>query len=165
MRHIRGCPKVKLFKPAGIPARALEVVTLTLDELEALRLADFNALYQEEAAEQMKISRATFARIVEEARRKTADALIHGKAVWVEGGTVTMKGESDMPNRDGTGPIGGPAGQARGPCWCGQRNRRGGRRGAGGGRGRWRHGQTVGNPAVAVETAEEAKAGKEPKEL
>jgi predicted DNA-binding protein (UPF0251 family) len=155
MRHIGCCPKVNLFKPAGIPARALEVVTLTLDELEALRLADLHALYQEEAAEQMKISRATFARIVEEARRKTADALIHGKALWVEGGTVTMKGETDMPNRDGTGPVGGTTGQGLGPCG----------RGAGGGHGRWRHGQTVVTPAVAVEKAEEAEAGKEPKEL
>jgi len=159
MRHIGCCPKVDLFKPAGVPARDLEVVTLALDELEALRLADLHGLYQEEAAEKMKISRATFARIVEEARRKTADALIHGKALWLDGGTVTMKGEEDMPNRDGTGPVEGATGQGRGPCGCGQRRR------WRGGRGRWRAGQTVATPAAKVEASEQPEAGKEPKGL
>lgn len=91
MRHIGCRPNVGLFKPAGVPVHALEVVTLTLDQVEALRLADLDGLYQEQAAEQMKISRQTFARIVEEARRKTADALIHGKALRLEGGAVEMK--------------------------------------------------------------------------
>jgi len=53
------------FKPAGVPACALEQMTLTLDEVEALRLADLDGLYQEQAARQMKISRPTFSRIVE----------------------------------------------------------------------------------------------------
>jgi len=91
MRHVRCQPDAVFFKPAGIPVHVLETVTLGLDEVEALRLADLDGLYQEQAAEQMKISRATFARIVEEARRKTADALIHGKALRLEGGTVVVK--------------------------------------------------------------------------
>jgi len=66
----------------------LQEVILTLDELESLRLADLDGLYQEQAAEQMKISRPTFSRIVEEARRKVADALIHGKALRIEPGLV-----------------------------------------------------------------------------
>jgi len=78
------------FKPAGVPACTLEQVTLTLDEVEALRLADLQGLYQEQAAAQMKISRPTFARIIEVARRKVAEALIHGKALRIEGGTVTL---------------------------------------------------------------------------
>ena len=93
LRHIGCKPVAGLFKPAGIPACALEQVTLTLDEVEALRLADLNGLYQEQAAKQMKISRPTFSRIIEEARRKVADALIHGKALRLEGGAVRIKGE------------------------------------------------------------------------
>lgn len=115
-------PEVTCFKPAGVPIRALEEVTLTLDELEALRLADFNGLYQEQAAEQMKISRATFARIIESARRKVADALLHGKALRVEGGPVLMEGELSMtagPGKDQGGP-----GLGRGPCGCGMRRGR-----------------------------------------
>jgi len=68
----------------------LEIVILTLDEIEALRLADLNGLYQEQAAAEMKVSRATFARIVESARRKVADALTGGKALRLEGGSVAL---------------------------------------------------------------------------
>jgi len=69
----------------------LEEVVLTLDELESLRLADLEAMYQKEAAERMKISRSTFSRIVEAARRKVADALINGKVLRLEGGVVSAK--------------------------------------------------------------------------
>ncbi len=95
MRHIGFRPPAGLFKPAGVPACALEQVTLALDEVEALRLADLNGLHHEQAAAEMEISRPTFSRIVEEARRKVADALIHGKALRLEGGAVRMKGEQE----------------------------------------------------------------------
>ncbi len=131
LRHIGFMPNAALFRPAGVPACALEQVTLTLDEVEALRLADLNGFYQEQAAEQMKISRPTFSRIVEEARRKVADALIHGKALRLEGGAVKMKGETEMPARDGTGPLGPGRGLGRGPCGCGQRRGRAVGRGRG----------------------------------
>ena len=58
--------------------------TLTIDELEALRLADFEGLYHEEAAKQMNISRATFGRILDGARHKTAGAILHGNALKIE---------------------------------------------------------------------------------
>ncbi len=63
-------------------------MTLTLDEFEAIRLADGEGLYQEEAAERMGVSRATFGRIVEAARRKVAQVLVEGKALRIEGGRV-----------------------------------------------------------------------------
>lgn len=68
----------------------LEQVQLTVDELEALRLADFLGMSHEEAGRQMGVSRATFGRIVEQARKTVADALIHGKAINVEGGNYKM---------------------------------------------------------------------------
>ncbi len=83
-RFVGWQPHVSLFKPAGVPAGELETIVLSLDEVETLRLADLNAQYQEAAAGQMKISRATFARIIESARRKVADALIHGKALQIQ---------------------------------------------------------------------------------
>lgn len=84
-------PDVNFFKPAGIPMRELEIVTLSLDEIEAIRLADYEGLYQEEAAEKMQISRQTFGNIVSEARKKVADALINGKAIRIEGGVVNFE--------------------------------------------------------------------------
>lgn len=71
------------FKPQGIPARALEEVALTLDELEALRLADLEGLYHEQAAERMGISRTTFGRILTDGRRKVAEALVQGKMLRI----------------------------------------------------------------------------------
>ena len=49
-RKVDYSPETTFFKPAGIPVSMLEHVTLLLDELEAIRLADFESLYQEEAA-------------------------------------------------------------------------------------------------------------------
>jgi uncharacterized protein len=83
-------PASPVFKPAGIPMRDLEEIVMTLDEFEALRLADLEGFYQEQAAEQMHVSRATFSRIVDSARRKVADALVHGKGLRIEGGPVSM---------------------------------------------------------------------------
>jgi predicted DNA-binding protein (UPF0251 family) len=75
---------VYYFKPRGIPLVNLEEVSVRLDELEAIRLADYEGLYHEDAAQKMKISRATFGRILDEARHKVAEAIIIGKALRVE---------------------------------------------------------------------------------
>jgi len=58
------------------------------DELEAVRLADFEELYQEDAAKKMNISRQTFGNIINSAHKKIADVLLHGKALKIEGGIV-----------------------------------------------------------------------------
>ena len=67
---------------------ALEEVNLTLDELEAIRLADLTELYQEDAAKKMNISRQTFGNIINSAHKKIADALLNAKALKIEGGIV-----------------------------------------------------------------------------
>jgi len=69
---------------------ALQHITLTVDELEAIRLADLQGLYQEQAAEKMNISRQTFGRIIESAHKKIADALVNGKALSIQGGSVKL---------------------------------------------------------------------------
>jgi uncharacterized protein len=80
-----GCsPHSSYFKPKGIPIIELEEVSLTIDELEAVRLADLEGRYHEDAAAEMKVSRATFGRIVKDARHKIAEALIQGKALRIE---------------------------------------------------------------------------------
>ena len=89
-RIVNGRPITNIFKPAGIPQCELEEVVLTLDELEALRLADLEKNYQEEAAKRMGISRQTFGNIIESARRKTADVLVNGKTLRIEGGVVSL---------------------------------------------------------------------------
>ncbi len=75
----------RVFKPAGVPASSLEEVVLGPDEAEALRLADLEGLYHEAAARSMGVSRPTFGRVLENARRKAAQAILEGKVLRVEG--------------------------------------------------------------------------------
>lgn len=89
-RRISGPPRCGLYKPAGVPGRELQEVVLELDEFEALRLADAEGLYQEQAAERMGVSRQTFGRIVDQARRKVATALVNGHALRIQGGRIHM---------------------------------------------------------------------------
>jgi predicted DNA-binding protein (UPF0251 family) len=88
-RFVQQPPSVVYFKPQGIPMFQLEQVVLGVDEYEALRLVDLEGL-QQEAAERMKVSRATCARILEDAHRKVADALTTGKAIRIEGGNFVL---------------------------------------------------------------------------
>jgi len=63
--------------------KELAEIALDHDELESLRLADLLAYSHEKAAKEMRISRATFGRIVEIARRKVADGILNGKAIRI----------------------------------------------------------------------------------
>ena len=87
-RCVSGRPRVAHFKPQGVPLRELQEVGLTLDGLEALRLADVEGLYHDAAAERMGVSRPTFGRILSQARRTVAQAITEGKALRIEGGAV-----------------------------------------------------------------------------
>jgi len=87
-RRIRCRPDTSYFKPRGIPLDSLEEVILALDELEAVRLADLEGLYQEDAARKMNVSRQTFGNIVNSAHKKIADVLLNAKALKIEGGAV-----------------------------------------------------------------------------
>ena len=82
-RTVKCNPTAYYYKPQSIPLAMLEEVVLEIDELESLRLADYLANSHEEAAAKMKISRATFGRIVEKARNKMVDAILHGKAIKI----------------------------------------------------------------------------------
>jgi len=71
----------------------LEVVVLSLDESEALRLADSEGLEQEEAARGMRVSRQTFGNILRSARRKVTECLVRGKALRIDGGAVNLENQ------------------------------------------------------------------------
>ena len=93
-RFVRFDPDISYFKPRGIPMQNLDEVCLTVDEGEALRLADLLGMSHEEAGRRMGISRATFGRIIQKARRTVADALINGKAINIEGGNYKIISEA-----------------------------------------------------------------------
>lgn len=89
-RRVAFTPEVTFFKPAGIPARMLEEICLSVEEAEAIRLKDLESLDQEQCAEKMNISRPTFHRVLASARHKLANALLNGKAIRIEGGNFEM---------------------------------------------------------------------------
>lgn len=113
-------PEVTYFKPRGIPLSQLEEVKLAVDELEALRLADFEDIDQIKAAKKMKISQSTFQRILTSARKKVAEALVKGKAVEVKGGDYIMSPRFGRGGpAGGRGRMGGPyAAGPGGECQC-----------------------------------------------
>ncbi len=79
-------PTVTYFKPRGVPLRDLDEVTLTVEGAEALRLSEIEGLDQDSAAERMGISRQTFGRILADARRTVARAVVEGLGLRIEGG-------------------------------------------------------------------------------
>ena len=86
IRDVSFPPKVVFFKPHGIPLREIEIVNLTIDEYEAIRLADYENLKHYEAAKKMNISRPTFTRLLESAHKKISHSIVEGKAIRIEGG-------------------------------------------------------------------------------
>ncbi|MCK9186948.1 MAG: DUF134 domain-containing protein [Candidatus Colwellbacteria bacterium] len=80
-RRIGFNPSIKMFKPQGVPARDLEAVLLSAEEVEAVRLKYIKGFDQNQCAEQMDISQSTFQRILYSANQKIADVLINGKTL------------------------------------------------------------------------------------
>jgi predicted DNA-binding protein (UPF0251 family) len=82
-RNISFNPKVRYFKPQGVPMRNIEIVELLNEEIEAYRLRYIHNLDQKSAAKKMDISTSTYQRIIDLAYKKIADALINGKAIKI----------------------------------------------------------------------------------
>lgn len=89
-RWVESKPGITFFKPQGIPLRSLEQTVITVDELEAMRLADYLEMTQEEVAQKMQVSRPTVTRMLARAHRAVAEALVHGKAICIEGGDYRL---------------------------------------------------------------------------
>ncbi len=90
-RIIHEPPLFSEFGPVGLRKLNLEQVLLTLDEFESFRLADQLGLSHAEAAEEMEISRSTFTRLIEKARKKIADFIIQGKLLTIGGGNIHFR--------------------------------------------------------------------------
>jgi predicted DNA-binding protein (UPF0251 family) len=110
-RFVSGYPTLAAFIPEGVPVTG--EVFLSVEELEAIRLTDFEGLDQEAAANLMEVSRQTYGRILAQARHYISEALITGKTLRIQGGNYEFRG-------------------------MGMRRRRGGGRGQGRGRGKGR---------------------------
>jgi predicted DNA-binding protein (UPF0251 family) len=104
-RFVSGYPVIAAFVPQGIPVTG--ELFLSLEELEAIRLSDFEGLDQEAAANMMEVSRQTYGRILAGARNIVAGALVTGKALRVEGGNYEFRGMHRRHRRRGDRGRGG----------------------------------------------------------
>jgi predicted DNA-binding protein (UPF0251 family) len=82
-KAIKFKPNIIYFKPQGVPMRYLQVVELSLEEIESYRLRHIKDMDQQVAAEKMNTSTSTYQRILHSAYKKIADALINGKAIKI----------------------------------------------------------------------------------
>jgi predicted DNA-binding protein (UPF0251 family) len=85
-RRIMMPPAMEGYKPFGMPARESGSVVLLFEEFETIRLTDYEDLKQEEASRKMRISRPTFTRLYDKARKKIAKAFVEGKSIVINGG-------------------------------------------------------------------------------
>lgn len=92
-RKISNPPLMLGYKPFGIQRSVLSSVSMLYDEYEAIRLLDYEGMNQEQAAEQMNVSRPTLTRIYEKARKTIAEAFVEGKMILIEGGNVQFDRE------------------------------------------------------------------------
>ncbi|MEA1878839.1 MAG: DUF134 domain-containing protein [Bacteroidota bacterium] len=90
-RTVHEPPLFVEFKPTGVAGKNLEQRFLTLDEFEAVRLADFKGMSHEEGSLEMEISRSTFSRLIDRARNKIATFLIRGQLLTIDGGNIHFK--------------------------------------------------------------------------
>ena len=89
-------PKVTYFKPRAVPISEIQEVELQADELESLRLCDAMKINQTESAERMGVSQSTLQRILTSARRKTAEAIVEGKAIKIHKPQPTPQHNNDL---------------------------------------------------------------------
>jgi predicted DNA-binding protein (UPF0251 family) len=98
-RFVSGYPTLTAFIPEGVPVSG--EVFLSVEELEAIRLSDFEGLDQESAANLMEVSRQTYGRILARARNIISEALVTGKALKIEGGDYEFRGMRRRRRRGG----------------------------------------------------------------
>lgn len=94
-RIVHHNPKISQFSPRGRPGRP-DITTLSVDCFEAIHLADFMGLSQKKAAISMRISQQTFSRILREARKKIAEAIIKGQIIKIQGGSYVITQREDV---------------------------------------------------------------------
>jgi len=85
-RWVKCSTAQRLFKPQVRSVSAEQVIILSLDEFEAVRLLDHEHLSQIQAAKEMRVHRSTVSRIISSARRKIAQALVNINTLKIEGG-------------------------------------------------------------------------------
>ena len=96
LRLVSGYPSMAAFRPEGIPISG--EIRMSVENLETIRLSDFEGFDQDTAARMMGVSRQTYGRILADARHRIAEAMVTGKILQIGGGTYQVRGRPGLPN-------------------------------------------------------------------
>jgi predicted DNA-binding protein (UPF0251 family) len=98
-RFVSAYPAIAAFVPQGVTVTG--EIFMSVEELESIRLSDFEHLDQERAANMMEVSRHTYGRILANGRSIVAEALVTGKALKIGGGAYEFRGMGGRRRRRG----------------------------------------------------------------
>lgn len=111
-RRVCSIPGIKRFGALGERAGLREIVELTVDEYETIRLIDFEGMNQEECAARMAVARTTVQAIYVSARKKLAELIVNGKTLHIEGGNFSLCDDNNCPCRKRAGHLAQHAGSS-----------------------------------------------------
>lgn len=94
-KKVCSLPENNMFGPLNSNSEQKEIITMTVDEYETIRLIDLEGLNQEECSERMNAARTTIQRIYYDARKKLAEALVYGNRIQIEGGDYKLCTDED----------------------------------------------------------------------
>ena len=94
-RNVCCIPERILFGPLGPGKGNSELVVMTVEEYETIRLIDFEGMNQEECADSMGVARTTVQRTYNDARKKVAGILVNGDIIRIEGGDYRIIDDTD----------------------------------------------------------------------
>ncbi|RKD21405.1 Predicted DNA-binding protein, UPF0251 family [Caminicella sporogenes DSM 14501] len=89
-RRVCGLPDFTMFGPVKEMVNSEDIITMTVEEYEVIRLMDLEGLDQERCAERMEVARSTVQRMYSDAKKKIADSLVNGKVLKIEGGDYIL---------------------------------------------------------------------------
>lgn len=94
-RKVCFLPESNLFGPLNLLKIEADIVYMTVDEYETIRLIDLEGMTQEECSEKMDVARTTIQRIYNDARSKLAMSLVEGKMLQIQGGDYKLCDDAD----------------------------------------------------------------------
>jgi uncharacterized protein len=94
-RKVCCMPGSTLYGPLNGFLDDSELIIMSVEEYETIRLIDQEGLNQEECAEKMQVARATVQNIYKAARSKMAESLVNGRMLKIEGGDFKLYNDNE----------------------------------------------------------------------
>lgn len=93
LRRVCFLPEKDEYGPINTQIKNKEIIIMTVDEYETIRLIDLEGMTQEQCADKMNVARTTVQRIYNDSRKKIATSLVNGQVLKIEGGDFKLCSE------------------------------------------------------------------------